>query len=171
MITQRPQRVRIADPSEEGSVMAMCRELHTENGIFNMSDNKVRGLLQRAFKREGGMLAVVGPPGRLEGMIYLLMSTMWYSDDPCWEELYTYVRPQFRRSRNAVELLHFAKWAAEQSGFPLFIGVISNKQTHRKIQLYQRQFDEPVGNFFLFNYKNGHVHDGALSDVAQTDSH
>jgi hypothetical protein len=152
MSTPRPQRVRIADPSEEDSVMELCRELHADNGIFTMSEDKVRGLLRRAFSRQGGILGVLGPPGKLEGMIYLLMSSMWYSDDPCWEELYTYVRPQFRRSRNAIDLLHFSKWASEESGFPLFIGVISNNRTERKVQLYQRQFSHPAGNFFLYNY-------------------
>jgi hypothetical protein len=47
--------------------------------------------------------------------------------------------------------LHFAKWASEESGYPLFIGVISNEHTQRKVQLYQRQFSDPVGNFFLFD--------------------
>lgn len=132
--------------------MEMCRELHAENGIFTLAEDKVRNLLRRAFDRQGGILGVIGPPGHLEGMIYLLMSSMWYSNDPCWEELYTYVRPLYRKSRNAIDLLHFSKWASEESNFPLFIGVISNEQTERKVQLYQRQFDKPVGNFFLFNY-------------------
>jgi hypothetical protein len=215
--TQRPNRVRIADPSEEGSVMDMCRELHAENGIFKMSEEKVGGLLKRAFTRQGGILGVIGQPGKLEGMIYLLMSTMWYSDDTCWEELYTYVRPQYRKSRDALDLLHFAKWAAEQSGFPLFIGVISNEQTQQKVNMYQRQFasEEALrrtasvrteiralcaeqndigkiregdgkrldqlmnalengassGSFFLYNYQNGGVHNGALSGIETNNSH
>ena len=138
--------------------MEMCRELHAENGIFNLSEKKVRELLHRAFGRKGGILGVIGSPGQLEGMIYLLMSSMWYTDDPCWEELYTFVRPAYRRSRNAVDLLHFSKWAAEESGYPLFIGVISNKQTERKVQLYQRQFSQPAGNFFLFDPKGSAYH-------------
>jgi len=150
--THYPKRVRIAAPFEEEAIMAMCRDLHSENGIFKLSESKVRGILQHAFQRKGGILGVIGPPDHLEAMIYMQMTSMWYTEDPCLEELYTYVCPEFRRSRNAVDLLHFSKWAAETSGLPLFIGVISNEQTERKVQLYQRQFSRPAGNFFLFNY-------------------
>ena len=137
--------------------MDQCRELHAENGIFSLSEDKVRGILRRAFNRQGGILGVIGKPGQLEAMIYMQMTSMWYTEDPCLEELYTFVRPQFRRSRNAIDLLHFSKWAAESSKLPLFIGVISNEQTERKVQLYQRQFDKPAGSFFLYNYGNGCV--------------
>ena len=135
--------------------MGLCRELHAENGIFKLSEDKVRGILRHAFNRKGGILGVIGEPGDIEAMIYVQFTSMWYTDDPCLEELYTYVRLQSRRSRNAVDLLQFSKWAAESSGLPLFIGVISNEQTERKVQLYQRQFSRPVGNFFLYNYRNG----------------
>ena len=152
-VTHYPKRVRIAAPQEEDAVMEMCRELHAENGIFKLSEDKVRGILGRAFRREGGILGVIGHPENPEAMIYMQMTSMWYTEDPCLEELYTFVRPQFRRSRNAVDLLHFSKWAAETANLPLFIGVISNEQTERKVQLYQRQFSNPAGSFFLFNYK------------------
>ena len=157
-ITHYPTRVRIAAPFEEGAIMGMCRELHAENGIFKLSENKVRHILGRAFNREGGILGVIGAPDHLEAMIYIQMSSMWYTDDSCLEELYTYVRPAFRRSRNAVDLLHFSKWSAETTGLPLFIGVISNEQTERKVQLYQRQFSRPAGCFFLFNYNGAAAH-------------
>jgi hypothetical protein len=156
-ITNYPTRVRIADSLEEESIMGLCRELHAENGIFKLDEDKVRKLLRRAFDRQGGFLGVIGPVSQLEGMIYMQVTTMWYTDEPCLEELYTFVRPQFRRSRNAIDLLHFSKWCAETSNMPLFIGVISNEQTERKVQLYQRQFDKPAGNFFLYNYGNGCV--------------
>ena len=132
--------------------MDLCRELHAENGIFGLSEDKVRGILRRAFTHQGGILGVIGTPGVIEAMIYIQMTSMWYTDDPCLEELYTFVRPKSRQSRDAVDLLHFSKWAAETSGLPLFIGVISNQQTERKVQLYQRQFSRPAGNFFLYNY-------------------
>lgn len=151
-VTHYPTRVRIATPFEEEEIWGLCRDLHAENGIFTLSEDKVRGVLRRAFNRQGGILGVIGKPGSLEAMIYIQMTAMWYTDDPCLEELYTYVQPQYRRSRNAVELLHFSKWSAETSGLPLFIGVISNEQTERKVQLYQRQFSRPAGNFFLYNY-------------------
>lgn len=150
--TPYPMQVRLAASYEEEAVMEMCRELHAENGIFSLAEEKVRALLQRAFNQQGGFLGVIGPPNKLEGMIYLQATAMWYTEDPCLEELYTFVRPEFRRSKNAVYLLHFSKWCAESSKLPLFIGVISNEQTERKVQLYERQFAKPAGCFFLYNY-------------------
>ena len=138
--TPYPGVVRVPLPYEEEAIMTLCRELHTENGIFSLDENKVRALLHKAFSLMGGFLGVIGPPDKLEGMIYLQVTSMWYTDDPCLEELYTFVRPDYRRSKNAVHLLHFSKWCAESSKMPLFIGIISDKQTERKVQLYQRQF-------------------------------
>lgn len=149
--TPYPDAVRLPSASEEEAVMQMCRELHAENGIFSLAEHKVRSLLQRAFNQQGGFLGVIGRPDNLEGMIYLQVTSMWYTDDPCLEELYTFVRSDYRRSKNAVYLLHFSKWCAETTKLPLFIGVISNEQTERKVQLYQRQFSRPAGNFFLYD--------------------
>ena len=130
--------------------MGLCRQLHDENGLLKMNEDKVRKQLRHAFDRKGGILGVIGEPGRLEAMIYMLVSGMWYSDDPILEELFAYVAPAYRKSRNAVELLHFAKWCSDESGFPLLIGILSNKDTEGKVKLYQRKFDRPAGNFFIY---------------------
>lgn len=131
-------RVRIVGEDEEENVMELCHSLHQENGMFLMNDDKVRTMLARAFDQQGGILAGIGPKGKLEGLMYLLLSSFWYSNDPQWEELFLYVTPEHRKSRNAVELLKFAKWCADDSGFPLFIGVLSSKTTERKELLYER---------------------------------
>ena len=146
-----PGRVRIAERHDEDEVMALCRDLHIENGLFNLDESKVRGILKRAFDKEGGILGAIGPSGHIEGMIYMQVSTFWYTSQPCLEELFMYVAPQYRKTRNAIELMHFSKWCSEQSGFPLLIGVISNERTEGKVRLYQRQFDKPLGNFFLYS--------------------
>ena len=145
-----PGRVRIADKGDEEEVMSLCRELHRENGLFEMNENKVRAMLHKAFGRQGGILGAIGVAGKIEGIIYMLLSSFWYSDDPHWEELLVYIRPEHRKSKNAVELISFAKWCSDSSGIPLVIGIISNERTAGKVRLYQRQFDKPIGNFFLY---------------------
>ena len=149
-------KVRIVGAADEEEIMALLRGLHAENGIFHLDEDKVRTMLQRAFNREGGILGAIGPSGAIEGLIYMLVSTFWYSEQPHLEELFTYVSPEHRKSRNAVELMHFAKWCSDQSGFPLLIGIISNERTAGKVRLYQRQFSNPAGNFFLYNGRTGH---------------
>ena len=135
--------------------MRLCRQLHLENGIFKMDDTKVRVMLARAFDRQGGILAGIGSKGKLEGLMYLLLSSFWYTNDPHWEELFVYVDPDFRKSRNALELLHFAKWCTDQTEYPLFIGILSDHSTERKELLYERQFQksETNGRFFIYRKK------------------
>ena len=145
-----PTRVRIVGSEEEDDAMKLCRELWEENGVFPLDEDKVRGMLRRAFRREGGILGAIGAPGALEGLIYMLVSSHWYSSRAHLEELFLYVRPEYRKTRNAIELMHFAKWCSEQTGFPLIIGVFSNERTEGKVRLYQRQFSKPAGNYFLY---------------------
>lgn len=139
---------------EQDDVMRLCRQLHGENGIFQMDDTKVLSMLAKAFDRQGGILAGIGPKGKLEGLMYLLLSSFWYSNDPHFEELFLYVDPDHRKTRNAVELLKFAKWCAEESGFPLFIGILSDNTTARKELLYERQLhSQGAGKFFVYKGK------------------
>ena len=145
-----PGRVHIAEPDDEEELMRLCRDLYHENGMFPLNEGKVRTMLRRAFNREGGVLGIIGDAGKIEGMIYMLVSTFWYSDQPHLEELFAYVVPEHRKTKNAQELMKFAKWCSDQSGFPLIIGVISNERTEGKVRLYQREFSKPIGNFFLY---------------------
>ncbi len=142
-------RVRIAKAGDEEEVMAMCRRLHSENGMFEMNDEKVRAVLRQAFNREGGILGVIGESGNIEAAIYMLVSTYWYSDVPHLEELFSYVLPEYRRSTNALDLVEFARWCSDHSGFKLVIGIQSNEQTMAKVRLYRRRLGEPIGAFFL----------------------
>ncbi len=148
-------RVRVADPSDEEELMAMCRNLHAENGAFSMSEEKVRALLWRAFNRQDGLIGVIGASGRLEGSIYLLIDQLWYSNDWCLLELWNYVLPAYRRSTNAKELIAFAKKCSEALRLPLFIGILSNEQTEAKVRLYRRQLGTPAGAFFLVGTTTG----------------
>ena len=122
--------------------------------MFSMSEKKVRDVLSRAFDKKGSILAGVGPKGGLEGLLYLWLDTYWYSEDPHWSELFLYVTPEHRRSRNAIELIRFAKWCVDQSSFPLIIGIFSNDSTQRREALYERQLaPEGKGKFYFYTKK------------------
>lgn len=148
-------RARIVERDEVDDVMRLCRKLHGENGIFKMDDAKVLSMMDKAFNRQGGILAGIGPKGKLEGLLYIMLSSFWYSNDPHWEELFLYVDPDCRKSRNAVELLRFAKWCTDETGFPLFIGILSDSTTERKEMLYERQLKlkKSSGCFFIYKKK------------------
>ena len=153
-MTSYPTRVRIATPEDEEEAMSLCRDLHKENGIFSFSDDKVLATLRKAFNREGGILGVIGERGNIESMIYMLFGEFWYSSDPHIEELFNYTAPEYRKSKNAVDLINFAKWCAENSNMYLVIGVMSDHRTAGKVRLYQRVLSEPIGAFFLYPKKS-----------------
>lgn len=145
--------VRKAEHQDEEELMSLCRELHKENGLFGLNENKVRETLKRAFDQQGAIIGALGPPGKIEGAIFMLISNFWYSDEWHLEELFSFVLPQYRRSTNAVDLITFAKRCSDELGIPLVIGVISNERTVAKIGLYKRQFAAPTGAFFFYPKK------------------
>lgn len=141
--------VRRATPADEPELMEMCRELHAENGLFTMNEAKVREMLEKAFNQQGALIGALGPTGHIEGAIFMLISAFWYTHDYCLEELFSYVRPEYRRSTNAKDLINFGKRCSDELGIPLVIGVISNERTKAKVGLYQRQLADPVGAYFV----------------------
>lgn len=145
--------VRCAQPSEEAEIMQMCRKLHEENGLYTIDDDLVRDMMRRAFERRGGILGVIGKPGSIEAMIYLLLSTYWASRDSHLEELFAYVRPEHRKSNHSATLVKFARDCSEYLKIPLVIGIVSNRRTAAKVRLYQRILGPLSGGFFVVNAK------------------
>lgn len=143
--------VRKAVPDDEPEIFDMCCELHRENAMFSMDEDKVRGMLRRAFDGSGAIIGAIGPTNKIEGCIFLIISSLWYSSDWCLEELWSFVLPQHRKSNNAKDLVNFAKQCSTELSIPLVIGVVSNIRTQAKIGLYRRQLSDPVGAYFAFN--------------------
>ncbi|MDE2101789.1 MAG: hypothetical protein KGL39_31370, partial [Patescibacteria group bacterium] len=63
---------------------------------------------------------------------------------------HNYVRPEFRRTSNARDLIEFGKHCAKELGIPLVIGVVSNERTRAKMELYRRRLGDPVGGYFMY---------------------
>lgn len=144
--------------------MEMCRELHQENAMFSMDENKVTAMLEKAFKQEGAIIGALGPTGRIEGAIFMLISSFWYSSDFCLEELFSFVKEPFRRSTHAKELVNFGKRCSDELGIPLVIGVVSNIRTQAKVGLYKRQLSDPVGAYFAYNMPRRDKSEAAAQD-------
>lgn len=147
LITSRVRKATLADMPE---LMEMCRDLHLENAQFSMNEAKVTDMLRRAFDGKGAVIGILGNTGMVEGAILLLINSWWYTDQFCLEEIFSYVRPQFRKSTNAKELITFGKRCSDELGIPLVIGVVSNERTRAKVGLYTRQLSEPSGAYFIY---------------------
>lgn len=153
--SQTLPRVRLAVEDDVPQLMGMCRMLHEENGLTGWAEDRIIEAVQRAIAGDGSVIGVVGQTGRLEAMIHLFISRMWYSNDPHLEELYAYVHKDHRRTNNAKSLIEFAKSTAERLEVPLLIGILSNHRTEQKIRLYQRRLGKPSGCYFLYNATTG----------------
>ena len=151
--------VRVATPDEVHDVMAGAMEACTENGFVNVNQVKLLSHIWDALNLNNGLVGVIGEPGKLEGGILLRVTEMWYSDDRILEEKALFIHPEYRNAKGgrARRLCEFAKRAAEQLEMPLLIGVLSNNRTVAKIRMYERQFGEPNGAFFLYNGRTGSV--------------
>lgn len=146
-------RVRLATPADLDGLLEMGRELHRENGLMSLDEGMIRQAAEGALLHNRDTFGVIGKPGHLEAMIYLGLRQFWYSKDVHLEELLAYVSPNFRKSRNAIALIEFAKASALKLGVPLLIGIISSTNTKQKIKLYERRIGPMSGAYFLFNGK------------------
>jgi hypothetical protein len=154
--SKQVHHVRLGVSADIPELLAMGRELHAENAMMPLSEARIREAAARAIKQDRAMVGCIGPVGGiLEGMIYLTIGQFWYTDKPHLEELYNFVRPEFRRSRRAESLVRFAMKSSERLHVPLLIGVISNWRTEAKVRMYQRLLGKPAGAFFLYNGKTG----------------
>lgn len=162
LATVEPSIVRLASKLEEEELMEMCREIHAENGLVSMAEEKVRAMLTRAFNKEGGIIGVIGKPGSLEAIIMIVMTKFWSSNDDHLEELFSYVRRPFRTKFNGADtvkmphaesLVNFAKKCSDEIGIPLVIGIITNKRMAGKVRLYRSILGYPAGAYFVVNPK------------------
>jgi GNAT superfamily N-acetyltransferase len=148
-------KIRLATLADLPQLMEIGHELHRENGMMTIADDLIEEVTRRAISRDGAILGVIGDVGAIEGMIYLVIGRFWYTRDPHIEELFSYVRPEYRRSKNAKALVEFAKKTAEDLEVPLLIGIISNNDTQRKIKLYERILGPAAGAYFLSGARTG----------------
>lgn len=141
--------VRVATPQDEDGVMALCRQLHAENGTHAMNEEKVRGMIRRCIAQQGGLIGVIGEPEDLKGCICLLIDGVWFSDEYQLLELFNFVRADCRASDFARSLITYAKSCADGLGVDLTIGVISNVRMEAKVRLYGRLLPK-AGEFFVY---------------------
>jgi len=141
-------RVRMATEQDEPQLMLLCEGLAEENALFAPNFDKVRDVVRNVVRNRNGFVGCIGSHEKLEGAIMILVSAMWYTDQPCLEELFNYVVPEFRASRRAVQLVEFAKSVSNKMGLPMLIGIVSNVRTEAKVRLYDRKLSR-AGAFYL----------------------
>lgn len=142
--------VRMAVPEDEDGIVRMITMLHDENGLFPLSEKRVREYINRFFRKEGALIGAVGEPGDPIGSIYLGIEQPYYSETWYLNEAWNFVDPEFRHFNYGKRLISWAKDVAKSMNLPLMVGIVSNHRTEAKIRLYKRQLEE-AGAFFVWN--------------------
>lgn len=151
--------VRESVPEDFDEIMRLSLAAAAENALSAPDIQLVTDEVLAGITRNGGVIGVIGSPAgtRLEGMIILKLSSMWYNLDPIIQDNAIFVDPDFRSAKGgrARKLAEWAKGVSEKLGIPLAIGVLSNSRTEAKIRLFERVFGPPAGVYFLHNAKTG----------------
>lgn len=174
-----PSIVRAAVPADEGQLWILLRLMHSENGIFPLSEPKVQYYIDRVLRPEmipandagpRGVIGVIGVPAQLEGIIMLVLGSVWYSDSITMMDSVNFVHPDCRRSDHAKTLIGYGKNMVDEirkahADFQMMVGVVSTKRTAAKVRLYRQQLVE-IGSFFVYPPPVGHEpaerHNGRL---------
>jgi hypothetical protein len=151
-------KVRSGVPDDYEPMMRLAISACEENGLVRPNLDKLGFEIHASLQRYHGIVGIIGPVGGpFEAAILLRVDFLWYSDEPTLIERAIFVSPDFRAAKGgrAARLCEFAKTAALQLDLPLMIGILSSQRTEAKVRLYERQFGEPSGAYWLFNARTG----------------
>lgn len=156
-----PSIVRIATEQDRVEVWRLFLQGYKENGVLELSPEKVDWFLTRALQPEliplgdtgpRGVIGVIGQVGALEGIVFLTIGEFWYSNVRHIEEFLVLVDSECRRSNHAQALVQWMKDQVEITKLPLLSGIISNERTEAKCRLYRRMLPK-LGEFFWLTPK------------------
>lgn len=157
MLSKTQSNIRLAQPSDEPEIIRLIQMMHAENGWQPLDTDCVRETLARAFDRKGGIMAVIGTPGHIRAMIFVMITRWWFTRHNHLDELFNWVHPDHRNSDYAKLLIEYVKTCSDELSetmgqkVPLMMGVLTNRRMGAKVRLYRRFFGMPVGAFFLHN--------------------
>ena len=157
-MTEKPQNIRIVTHGDERKLYNFIEAGHHESAIFPMSCYKVNQLIDAAIKRTHPIIiGVIDSPEKDEfaASICITYEQPWYTDEWALNELWNNVRPDYRRSNYAKDLINFGKWVSETSSKTLQMGIITTERMEAKIRLYRRQLSQ-VGAYFVYNINMAH---------------
>lgn len=152
-MTIKPPNIRVVTHGDERKLYSFIEAGHHESAIFPMSCYKVNQLIDAAINRTHPIvIGVIDSPTKDEfaASICMVYEQPWYSDEWALNELWNNVRPDYRRSNYAKDLIHFGKWVSETANKTLQMGIITTERMEAKIRLYRRQMQQ-TGAYFIYN--------------------
>ena len=159
--------VRTATPEDHRAVMDCAMAACSDNGLVEPNPIKLLQDIWPALNLDRGIVGVIGGDF-IEAGILLRIDRLFYSDRDMLLERCLFVRPEFRKSGDhkisrARALCSFAKQAASQLGLQLVIGILTQERVGGKIRLYEREFGEPAGAYWVYDPVRNDIGAGALT--------
>lgn len=151
-------KVRTGTEADVHGVMACALAACEENGLTNPNPVKLLQEVWASLTLQNGIMGLIGEPGqRVEAGILLRIDPLWYSDERVLLERAIFVHPEFRAAKGgrARLLCEYAKNAAHELNIPLVIGILTSQRVEAKVKLYERQFGEPSGAYWIYGAKTG----------------
>lgn len=144
--------VRMATPADAPKILSLCRIAHQEIAPFALDEGFVQDKIDKTTNKQGGIIGVIGDD-EIRASICLEITNDWYTREFMLLERWSYVHPDYRKSRYALDLIEFAKECSTGIGIPLVIGITTNQRTEAKVRLFRRALGHPVGALFVFGSK------------------
>lgn len=147
--------VRTGTAADIHPVMRQALAACEENSLSRVNPTKLLSEVWASLNLDKGIMGLIGQDP-IEAGILLRVEPMWYSDDMCLLERAIFVNPDYRRGGGRARLLcQWAKKAAEELKMPLVIGILTSQRVQAKVALYERQFGEPSGAYWIFGATTG----------------
>lgn len=162
--------VRVGTPDDVDQCMSLAMLACEENGFLVPEPVMILEHIWSALNQHQGIIGIIGEPGGLvEGAVLLRIGNLWYAPQEVIEEKGIFIHPEYRSAKGgrARRLCEFSKQVADTLGLPLVIGVLSNLRTQAKVKMYQRQFGEPAGAFWLYGAETGKWHEPSLEQTQE----
>lgn len=155
--TERPANVRAAGVADEVSLVDLVRLDVLENAshIAPIDEKRIWQFIQRATRDRIATIGVIGAPGHVEGMVYLIPAQWVWSQEWFIEERLTVVHPDHRKSRHAGDLLLFARWSADftasQSGLRVrLVGTVAATRRGLAKQAIFGRYLNRIGGIYAY---------------------
>lgn len=147
--------VRTATPEDVHALMDCALAACADNGLIEPNPVKLLNDIWPALNLDRGIVGVIGDKF-IEAGILLRVDKLFYTDKDMLLERSLFVRPEYRKSGDhkvsrAKLLCSFAKQAAKELNLQLVIGILTKERVEGKVRLYEREFGEPAGAYWLYD--------------------
>lgn len=147
--------VRTGTPLDVHPLMDCAIAACSDNGLIEHDPEKLLIDIWPALNLDRGIVGIIGNEV-VEAAILLRVDKLFYTNKDMLLERSLFVRPEFRKSGDhrisrAKLLCAFAKEAAAALNLQLIIGILTHERVAGKIKLYEREFGEPAGAYWVYD--------------------